>query len=212
MLNDDTRKKLKDIVRGSVIEGEKDHCTAVRNFLCASFSTSTKVKEAFESKQLIKKEQDDKLSAFATGHNLWIATLPDQFIAEGGESKVYLTKDGLDVIKINFAYYYATWLEYFNSLLIHNLIFSDTAYTLIGFINIEGQLHAVVKQPFIRTMEQADLKDIELFLQHNGFEKTRRQDYYNAEYGLILEDMHDENVLVLSEKLFFIDTVFYINL
>ena len=31
----------------------------------------------------------------------------------------------------------------------------------------------------------------------------------SKELGLILEDMHDENVLVNSETLFFIDTVFY---
>ena len=29
--------------------------------------------------------------------------------------------------------------------------------------------------------------------------------------GLILEDIHDENVLVNNDVLFFIDTVFYIN-
>lgn len=31
----------------------------------------------------------------------------------------------------------------------------------------------------------------------------------HKELGLILEDMHDENVLVNSDTLFFIDTVFY---
>jgi len=43
-----------------------------------------------------------------------------------------------------------------------------------------------------------------------GFENTRRQDYYNKEFGLELEDMHDENVIVKDDLLFFIDTVFYI--
>jgi hypothetical protein len=33
--------------------------------------------------------------------------------------------------------------------------------------------------------------------------------YYNKELGLILEDIHDENVIVNSNTLFFIDTVFY---
>lgn len=33
--------------------------------------------------------------------------------------------------------------------------------------------------------------------------------YYNKELGLILEDIHDENVIVKSNTLFFIDTVFY---
>ena len=36
-----------------------------------------------------------------------------------------------------------------------------------------------------------------------------RNDYFNKELGLILEDMHDENIIVNSNKLFFIDTVFY---
>ena len=211
MFSDDTKSKVENIIRGSLIEGHSDHCTAIRNFLCTGYSTSTTVKRDFESKELIKKEQSDKLREYATQNNLWIEKLPDQFIAEGGESKVYLVDEGACVIKINFAYYYATWLEYFNSLLFHNLIFCDTAYSFIGFIDIDSILHAVLKQPFIKAEEQAELDDIKEFLEHNGFEKTRREDYFNKEYGLILEDMHDENVIVNSEKLFFIDTVFYID-
>jgi hypothetical protein len=47
-------------------------------------------------------------------------------------------------------------------------------------------------------------------LSFNGFENTKRQDYYNKEFGLVLEDMHDENVIARQDILFFIDTVFYI--
>lgn len=44
----------------------------------------------------------------------------------------------------------------------------------------------------------------------NGFINTRNHDYYNANLGIILEDLHDENVLTQDEILYFIDTVFYI--
>jgi Ser/Thr protein kinase RdoA (MazF antagonist) len=44
----------------------------------------------------------------------------------------------------------------------------------------------------------------------NGFKNTRNNDYYNADLGIILEDLHDENVLVQEDVLYFIDTVFYI--
>lgn len=37
----------------------------------------------------------------------------------------------------------------------------------------------------------------------------KEQAQEHKQLGLILEDMHDENVLVNSETLFFIDTVFY---
>ena len=113
------------------------------------------------------------------------------------------------MIKLNDAVYYATWLEFFNSILLHNLIFENTAYHFLGFTKENNQLYAVLKQSFITADDQADLGDINKFLVFNGFEHIRRSDYFNKELGLILEDMHDENVIVKSETLFFIDTVFY---
>lgn len=44
----------------------------------------------------------------------------------------------------------------------------------------------------------------------NGFQNTRNNDYFNPELGIILEDLHDENVLTLEGNLYFIDTVFYL--
>ncbi len=58
-------------------------------------------------------------------------------------------------------------------------------------------------------MQKWSLVDIKKFLVYNGFENSRRHDYVHREPGLILEDIHDENVLVNSETLFFIDSVFY---
>ncbi len=90
-----------------------------------------------------------------------------------------------------------------------HLIFPNTAYTLIGFLKAEDVLYGVMKHPFISSDGQAELGNIQKLLAYNGFENTRRNDYFNKELGLILEDMHDENVLVSSDTLFFIDTVFY---
>ncbi|PBJ12185.1 hypothetical protein [Flavobacterium sp. ACN6] len=39
---------------------------------------------------------------------------------------------------------------------------------------------------------------------------TKNNDYYNPDLGIILEDLHDENVLTENGILQFIDTVFYI--
>ena len=154
MFTDDTRKKLENIVRGVVIEGQANHCAATRNFLCSGFSTSKTVKKDFESQLLVKKRQVERLEEYATENQLWVPQLPDasQFLAKGGESKVY--KDRRNVIKINDAIYYATWLEYFNSLVLHNLIFQDTEYTFLGFAEIDHTLQAIVSQPFITSDSQ----------------------------------------------------------
>ncbi len=94
--------------------------------------------------------------------------------------------------------------------MIHNLLFPDTTYTFVGFVDINGGLHLVLKQPFVSSDETAELSAIRELLEFNGFQNTVRQDYFNKEYGLILEDMHDENVILKNGSLFFIDTVFYI--
>jgi hypothetical protein len=211
MLSDDTRKKLENIVSGIILEGEKDNCTATRNLLCASFRTSTTVKKDFEGQSIVKKEQTELLRRYCTEKSGWVQNLPDdsQFLTRGGEAQVYLNTDNKSVIKLNDAIYYATWLEFFNSLVIHNLLFTDTAYNFIGFTEKSNILQAVLEQAFIASDAPVDLSDVKKLLAYNGFENTRRNDYYNKELGLILEDMHDENIIVNSDTLFFIDTVFY---
>jgi hypothetical protein len=109
---------------------------------------------------------------------------------------------------VNDAVYYATWLEFFNSLVIHNLLFKETAYTFLGFTENADSLLAVLKQPFISSDAPVDLSDVQKLLAFNGFENTMRNDYFNSDLGLILEDMHDENIIANSNTLFFIDTVF----
>ena len=116
------------------------------------------------------------------------------------------------VIKLNDAIYYATWLDFFNSILFHNLLFEETSYQLIGFSKRGEDLQAVLKQAFVISDALVDLSTVKEFLEFNGFINTKRNDYYNKELGLILEDIHDENVIMNSGIMFFIDTVFYIDL
>jgi hypothetical protein len=81
---------------------------------------------------------------------------------------------------------------------------------MLGFTSGKDEaLCAVLSQPFIEG-GQADLENIKELLTFIGFENTIQQDYYNKEFGLELEDMHDENVIAKDDLLFFIDTVFYI--
>lgn len=95
--------------------------------------------------------------------------------------------------------------------MLHNYFFSDTAYQLLGFYKNENTLFAVVKQRYINSDKLTKLSEVKSFLINNGYENTKNHDYYNPELGVILEDLHDENVLTQNGILYFIDTVFYIN-
>ncbi|MEO8240579.1 MAG: hypothetical protein ABI576_20915 [Flavobacterium sp.] len=92
----------------------------------------------------------------------------------------------------------------------NNFFFPDTAYKLVGFYESEEVLYAVVEQDFIKFDELTALEIVKKFLNENGFVNTRNNDYFNPDLGIILEDLHDENVLTFEGNLYFIDTVFYI--
>lgn len=47
-------------------------------------------------------------------------------------------------------------------------------------------------------------------MEANGFRNLRNHDYVHDVWGIILEDLHDENVLTKERMLYFIDTVFFL--
>lgn len=130
-------------------------------------------------------------------------------MSEGAEQRVFL-KDSDHVIKLSDAIYYSSWKDYFSNLLLHNFFFPDTAYELLGFTKENDSLFAVVQQDFVSTTEPTDLAEVKAFLGSNGFFNPRNFDYFNPELGIILEDLHEENVLTRNGILYFIDTVFYL--
>lgn len=157
-----------------------------------------------------KGEETRKLISFAEKHNLFISDInEDNYVSSGAEQKVYI-KNGEYVIKLNDSIYYASWADYFNNLLLHNFFFADTAYKLLGFHLKEDDLYAVVQQPFVKSDSLTDLSLVKDFLEANGFIHKKNQDYYHPTLGIILEDLHDENVLTSNNILYFIDTVFYV--
>ncbi len=163
-----------------------------------------------EDEKHLKSEETERLENYITQNSLWIKDIDlSQYVSEGAEQKVYL-KDTEFVLKLNDAIYYTSWKDYLYNLLLHNYFFSDTAYQLIGFIKDREILYAIVQQAYVAITANTDLLQVKTFLTQNGFKNNRNNDYYNPELGIILEDLHDENVLTRNNVLYFIDTVFYL--
>ena len=195
----------------SIISGESQvrfgtNIQAAIDYLRRSEKSSTLGK----TDKHFKREETERLKQYINTQNLWVQDIDlNNYVSEGAEQKVYL-KDSRSVIKLNDAIYYLSWVDYFVNLLLNNHFFPDTAYNLLGFFENESILYAVVKQHFISANEKTDLKHVEQFMLANGFQKIRNNDYFNLQLGIILEDLHDENVLTRNGILFFIDTVFYL--
>lgn len=162
-------------------------------------------------KEQQKEQEEPGLIAWISSKNLWVKEIDEsRYFARGAEQRVYLDADPAFVLKLNDAVFYASWLDYFHSLLLHNFFFPGTAYTLHGFYRENNILFALVRQPFVVATAITDLDTVHTFLEGNGFRNIRNHDFRSDTLRLLLEDMHDENVLTSNGVLFFVDTVFYL--
>jgi hypothetical protein len=195
----------------AVISGKSPvRCGAAVQAAASHLGAGPQTGRAAQDLKQVKGQESALLTAFAQNHGLWIEDIDvSKYVSEGAEQKVYLQGHG-HVLKLNDAIYFETWREYLHNLLLHNFFFPDTAYELIGFTDIEGVLHGVVRQPYVVSTEPTDLSKVREFLEQNGFRHIRNNDYAHPDWGVILEDLHDENVLTQNGTLYFIDTVFYL--
>jgi Serine/Threonine/Tyrosine Kinase found in polyvalent proteins len=202
--------ELRNIIIGISETSTGHSIQTVLRFLRESKTTS---RETEKSEFFTKTDEVELLKDFADRNQFWYHEIKeDTYIGEGAEQKVYLEENGLFVIKTNDSIFYETWKDYFISLLIHNYLFPTTAYQLLGFFENTDKttFYSVVKQPFIESTSPTDLSLLKLFLEKNGFQYKKNNDYFNPELGIILEDLHDENVLTNQGVFFIIDSAIYL--
>jgi len=132
------------------------------------------------------------------------------YLDEGAEQKVFFDDEKSKVIKLNDAIFYVNWSQYFESLIVHNILFSETKYELLGFVKINEILYSAISQDYIRPTTKTNIEFVREYMISKGFTIKKRNDYIHAELGIIVEDLHEENVLVKDNTLFFIDTVIYL--
>jgi hypothetical protein len=205
-MQNELKSKLYDVLSGKSEVRNGAAIQAITNYLRQSQETSTDIKGT----KLFKEQEKQRLELYINVNELWLENIDfTKYVSEGAEQKVYL-KDSNSVLKLNDSIYYECWIDYFYNLLLHNFFFEDTAYKLMGFTNERNQLFAVVEQNFVEITQATDLKLVKEFLQANGFESIKNNDYVNNSIGIIIEDLHDENVLTKNGLLYFIDTVFFI--
>jgi hypothetical protein len=206
MVQGHLKHELLNIISGKVEVRYGKIIQTIARYLRNCAKTGTEIKDPKQ----VREQEKAHLEQYITDNNLLISEIDfTKYVSEGAEQKVYL-KDSEHVLKLNDAIYYASWSDYFTNLLLHNYFFSDTAYELIGFTKENDKLFAVVQQSFVLSDQHTDISKVKAFLQLNGFTNTRNNDYLNHELCVILEDLHDENVLTQDGILYFIDTVFYL--
>ncbi len=133
----------------------------------------------------------------------------------GAEQRVYFDERESVVIKANDGSFHGNWLQYLERLHLHQFLFPETAYTFLGLLVDDSGVSMVVRQPFAKAsidIAGARRDEVETWMRnHYGAYRVKNDDYYIPQLDLLIEDLHDENVLVSENRksLLFIDPVIY---
>ena len=134
----------------------------------------------------------------------------------GAEQRVYFEEQECSVIKANAGNFHGNWLQYLERLHLHQFLFPETAYTFLGLLVEDSGISMVVRQPFARASNDvagATRDEVEVWMrEHFGAFRCKNDDYYLPQLDLLIEDLHDENVLISENRkaLLFIDPVIYV--
>jgi Serine/Threonine/Tyrosine Kinase found in polyvalent proteins len=166
----------------AIIAGASQRASAI-----AQESEPLTRKERTKFNSVVRPIEEKALEQWAKANKLWITPAEfleqygSRFIGAGAEQKVYLHESARKVIKVNTGNYHGNWLEFFNRLLCHSILFPSTSYKIIGFSDPEDCFAVILEQPFIVLDLGATRNEVELYLNQNGFLRTKNDDYYNAQ-------------------------------
>ena len=104
-----------------------------------------------------------------------------------------------------------TWKNYLDRILLHNILFKDSAIKLEGFQEVpeitqdrNGQewnpgLYAKISQPYAEGKQVDLIKDLKPYMESLGFVSNGPMNYYHPEYGVHVSDLHPGNAYVETD-------------
>ena len=154
-----------------------------------------------------------RLKEWAQSNNLWIedASTLGTFSDRGSENEVYLSLESNRVYKLNdFRYSDDNLMPFFERIRIHNRLFEDCPYVMIGMAeNQSGEPCAVLTQPYILAEREATEEEITEELLRLGFHPEMEGEYFSNGYFDIFDASPNNVLMGIDGHLYFIDTIIY---
>ncbi len=147
---------------------------------------------------ILNEKEKRAAERWAKERNVWIE-LDDIFSLgipgpSGSESDTYLSSDGFIYKTNNLLHCGDSIIRTIIRFLMYNSIFSDSAYSFVGFTGFAGRsVYPIVKQPFIRNSVPATRIEIDYYMAALGFDRLGEGKYTNRKY--IVKDLLPKNVL-----------------
>ena len=130
----------------------------------------------------------------------------------GAEHAIYFDPTMQRWFKRNNLTYHTTYLEYFHRLTLHNFLFPEAPVRLEGFVMSAGALMPVLSQPNVRVDRGAARAFTAEAMRLLGFARQQDNNYCSNSLGVLVEDLHDENVVIGEDgELYVIDPAPYLD-
>ncbi|MDL2257067.1 hypothetical protein LJC06_02540 [Bacteroidales bacterium OttesenSCG-928-I14] len=171
-------------------------------------------------RQLSRYEKEDierRISLeYAKVNRIWINDLYSlgiPFTGGGNENTLAYDNSKKIIYKSNnLINYHNSILSFLSGIKIHNEIFPETRYELVGFTGIDNGINrapyieVILKQDYVPNAIQASEKEITNYMQSLGFTSINKHTFFNHQY--IISDLRPRNVLKSHEgDIFVVDDI-----
>ena len=154
-----------------------------------------------------------RLKEWAVNNRLWIddISILGTYSDRGSENEVYVNNETQTVYKLNdFRYSDDNLMPFFERIRIHNTLFEDCPYEMIGMAeNQSGKPCAVLTQPYILAEREASEDEISEELLRLGFHPEMEGEYFSNGYFDIFDASPNNVLMGIDGHLYFIDTIIY---
>lgn len=99
------------------------------------------------------------------------------------------------VLKRNNLSFHLSYADFFDRIVLHNLLFPGAPLRFEGLVEHGGELLPVISQPPVRARRGATRGEVKTLMTRLGFARIKQDDYRHPE-GILVEDLHDENVFL----------------
>jgi len=137
-----------------------------------------------------------------------------KYLDKGGESEVYLDLDGKHVLKVTSYFMSDTPLEFLtNRITLHNAVFPDTAYELVGFCYSYGEngkeFCFITRQAFIEG-EEPTSQEVYEYMESRAFKRGKNVASFVSDIYKITDLAPNNFVKGNDGELYCIDSIIYL--
>ena len=196
-------QRLPQAVERSLHEGARANAVDALFSRISERAVSKNERFSEEGRRKIEERKKELLKEWAIASGNWHTDISDfvadgTLIDQGTDSKVYLSKDGNHVIKLSKGKPYGKrFRPDIDNIPLFNLIFPNSAYTILGYGEIDGDFVRILKQPVVDFTSTTPLSKEERieYMSSLGFNPLNDDATAFSNGDIVVSDLQKSNIV-----------------